>query len=62
LSVQSSLDFFVFSDGGVSDEEIGGVCWNFVILWELLKGYDLNGELLMPPTKLSHARVFHDAH
>jgi len=25
-------------------------------------GYDLNGELLTPSTKLSHARVFHGAH
>jgi len=37
LSVQSGLDFFVFSGGGISDEAIGGVCCNFVILWELLK-------------------------
>jgi len=47
-------------------------CFGWTNWWSLLKfchslgatqvGYDLNGDLLTLPTKLSHARVFHDAH
>lgn len=35
LSVQSGFDFFFFGfcGGGVSDEAIGGVCWNLCNLF-----------------------------
>jgi len=36
LSVPSGLSFFVFSGAGVSDEAIGGVCWNLCHLFRLL--------------------------
>jgi len=35
MSVLSGLDFFVFSGGGVSDEAIGGGCWNLCNLFGL---------------------------